>query len=145
MSYAVDVNILLYASDTESPVHRQATALVKRLGAGPEIVYLFWPVISGYLRMATHPAIFASPLRIDDAITNIAGLVDRPHVRTPGEGETFWRLLRDVAADARPAGNLVPDAHLVTLMRENNVRTIWSRDRDYRRFSGIQVRDPFAE
>jgi hypothetical protein len=29
-------------------------------------------------------------------------------------------------------------------MVENGVRTIWTHDRDYRRFSGIQVRDPFA-
>ena len=29
-------------------------------------------------------------------------------------------------------------------MLENGVRTIWTRDRDYRKFTGIRVRDPFA-
>jgi predicted nucleic acid-binding protein len=29
-------------------------------------------------------------------------------------------------------------------MLENDVRTIWTRDRDYRRFPRIEVRDPFA-
>jgi hypothetical protein len=29
-------------------------------------------------------------------------------------------------------------------MLENDVRTIWTRDRDYRRFTGIEVRDPFG-
>jgi predicted nucleic acid-binding protein len=48
-----------------------------------------------------------------------------------------------VADDALPSGNLVPDAHLVTLMAENDVRTIWTRDRDFRRFPRIEVRDPF--
>jgi predicted nucleic acid-binding protein len=38
----------------------------------------------------------------------------------------------------------VPDAHLVALMLENGVRTIMTRDRDYRKFRGITVRDPFA-
>jgi hypothetical protein len=38
----------------------------------------------------------------------------------------------------------VADAHLVALMLESDVRTIWTRDRDYRRFAGIEVRDPFA-
>ena len=38
----------------------------------------------------------------------------------------------------------MPDAHLVALMLENDVRTIWTRDRDFRRFSRIEVRDPFA-
>jgi hypothetical protein len=27
---------------------------------------------------------------------------------------------------------------------ENDVRTIWTRDRDYRRYPRIEVRDPFA-
>jgi len=42
-----------------------------------------------------------------------------------------------------PAGNLVSDAHLVALMLENDVPTIWTRDRDFRRFQGIEERDPF--
>jgi predicted nucleic acid-binding protein len=29
-------------------------------------------------------------------------------------------------------------------MRENGVRTLWTNDRDFRRFDGIDVRDPFA-
>jgi predicted nucleic acid-binding protein len=41
-------------------------------------------------------------------------------------------------------GSLVPDAHLVALMRENGVRTIWTNDRDFRRFDGILVRDPYS-
>jgi hypothetical protein len=28
-------------------------------------------------------------------------------------------------------------------MVENGVRTIWTHDRDYRRFAGIETRDPF--
>jgi predicted nucleic acid-binding protein len=46
--------------------------------------------------------------------------------------------------DAPPSGDLVPDAHRVTLMLENDVGTIWTRDRDDRRFPRIVVRDPFA-
>jgi len=145
VSYTVDTNVLLYASDSASAVHRQAAALLRRVSEGPELVYLFWPVVAGYLRMATHPAIFAAPLTIDTAMANIAALIERPHVRTPGETEAFWRVLGEVVGDAQPAGNLVPDAHLVALMREHGVRTIWSRNRDLRRFSGIEVRDPFAE
>jgi uncharacterized protein len=41
-------------------------------------------------------------------------------------------------------GNLVPDAHLVALMRENEVVSIWTHDRDFRKFEGIRVSDPFA-
>ena len=97
-----------------------------------------------YLRIATHPAVFARPLSIVEAAGNIEQLLARPHVRTAGEGEGFWRVFAAVSDDALPSGNLVPDAHLVALMQENEVRTIWTHDRDFRRFSRIEVRDPFS-
>lgn len=143
MSYTVDANVLLYASDESSLVHSRAREFVGRLADGPEIAYLFWPTVMAYVRIATHPAVFARPLSIAEAIGNIEQLLARPHVRTTGEGEAFWRTFRDVADDAFPSGNLVPDAHLVALMAENDVRTIWTRDRDFRRFPRIEVRDPF--
>ena len=143
MSVTLDANILLYASDASSARQDVAIRLLEQVATGPEIAYLFWPTIMAYLRIATHPAVFDRPLAADDAIANIEALLSRPHVRAPGEQPEFWRRYRSVATDARPAGNLVPDAHLVALMAENEVRTVWTHDRDFRRFQGIEVRDPF--
>ncbi len=143
MSFTLDVNLLLYASDASSRFHEPARALLDRLSGGPEIAYLFWPVISGYLRIATHPAVFDAPLTPDEAMGNVDELLSLPHVQAPGEGERFWPRFREVSEEAGARGNLIPDAHVVALMRENGVRTIWTHDRDYRRFEGIVVRDPF--
>ena len=143
MSYTLDANVLLYASDEASLMHRPALEFVDRMAAGPEIVYLFWPIVMAYLRIATHPAVFARPLPAGEAVGNIEQLLGRPHVRSPGEQDRFWLRYRAVADDAAPTGNLIPDTHLVALMLENDVRTIWTRDRDFRRFRGIEVRDPF--
>jgi toxin-antitoxin system PIN domain toxin len=145
MSFTIDANLLLYASDQESPWHRQAVSVVDELALGPEIVHLFWPTIMAYLRIATHPAVFARPMPHADARANIQSLLDLPHVQTSGEQDAFWRRFVEVAEDVRPTGNLVPDAHLVALMLENGVRTIWTRDRDFRKFRGITVRDPFGQ
>jgi uncharacterized protein len=41
-------------------------------------------------------------------------------------------------------GRQVPDAHIAALMRQHGVRTIYTRDRDFRRFDGIAVEDPFV-
>jgi uncharacterized protein len=143
VSLTLDANILLYASDASSARQAAAVRLLEQVAAGPEIAYLFWPTIMAYLRIATHPAVFDRPLSTYDAMANIDALLSRPHVRVPGEQPEFWRRYRSVAADAAPTGNLVPDAHLVALMAENEVRTIWTHDRDFRRFKGIEVRDPF--
>lgn len=143
MSSTVDANILVYASNESEPIHAAAKTLVEKLAAGPDLVYLFWPVLLGYLRIVTHPAILPRPLGPRDAIANIDSLVTRPHVRTPGEAEGFWELFRATGED-KTRGNDVPDVHLATLMRQNGVRVVYSRDRGLRRFLGITVVDPFA-
>ena len=144
MSFAIDANLLLYASDTDSPHHERAVGLIDEIALGPEIVYLFWPTVMAYLRIATHPAVFARPLSHVDARANVEALLAVPHLHAVGEDDGFWARFVDVADDVAPTGNLVPDAHLVALMLANGVRTIWTRDRDYRKFSGIRVHDPFA-
>jgi len=143
VSYTVDANVLLYASDEASTLHARAHEFVAQMARGPEIAYLFWPTIVAYLRIATHPAVFARPLSASEALGNIDQLLARLYVQSPGEGDRFWSRLREVAQDAAPTGNLVADAHIVALMLENDVRTIWTHDRDFRRFSRIEVRDPF--
>ena len=96
-----------------------------------------------YLRLATHPAVFANPLSLVEAIGNIEqcspGRTSVPRAKERRSG----RSVREVADDALPTGDLVPDAHLVALMAENGVPTIGTRDRDFRRFPRIEVRDPF--
>ncbi len=143
MNVTVDANVLLYASDRSSPFHRRARDVVEDLARGPTIVYLFWPTIAAYLRIATHPAIFGAPLSPAEAYANVDALLSRPHVRAPGEGDDFWYRFREAAGNPPVGGNLVPDAHLVALMLEHGVRTILSHDRDLRRFDGIRVKDPF--
>ncbi|TMF38201.1 MAG: PIN domain-containing protein [Chloroflexi bacterium] len=143
MSATVDANVLVYASDSRAETHEQAEALVRRLAAGPEILYLFWPVLLGYLRIVTHPGILTNPLSPADALRNVESLLDRPHVRAPGELDGFWSIFRSTAGD-RPRGNDVPDAHVAALMRQHGVRVIYTHDRDFRRFDGIEPRDPSA-
>lgn len=144
MSLTLDANVLLYASDETSPRQQQALDLLDRIAAGDELAYVFWPVVMAYLRVATHPAVFESPLPLADALANVDRLLGLPQVQTTGEHHGFWRAYRRVADDADARGNLVSDAHVVALMVENGVRTIWTHDRDFRRFPGIDARDPFA-
>jgi hypothetical protein len=42
-------------------------------------------------------------------------------------------------------GNHVPDAHLATLMRRYGVTVIYTRDREFRRYEGIESRHPFRD
>jgi uncharacterized protein len=144
VSVTVDANVLVYASNEAEPVHESARSLVERLATGPEIVYLFWPTIMGYLRIVTHPSVLPRPLGPTEAVANVSALLAVPHVRAPGEAEGFWSLYLATRNDT-DRGNDVPDGHLAALMRQHGVGTIYTRDRDFRRFDGIAVEDPFGE
>lgn len=143
MSATIDANILVYASNSADPAFNSARGLLERLAAGPDLVYLFWPTIMGYLRIVTHPGILPRPLAFEEASANIGALLALPHVRSAGEDEGFWTTYL-ATAGKHLRGNDVPDAHLVALMRQHGVATIYTRDRDFRRYSGIQVQDPFG-
>ncbi len=142
MSFAVDANILVYASDQDSKVHRAAAEFLRRCAEGTEIFCLAWVTISAYLRIATHPGVFRRPLSPDEAMDNIASLIGLPQVRILGEEEGFWATYRDVAARIVPRGNLVPDTHLAAVLRQHGVATLYTRDRDFLRFDFLEVVDP---
>lgn len=143
MSASVDANVLIYAANVRDPMHAPARSLVERLSAGPDLLYLFWPTVMAYLRITTNPRALLSPLSPNQAIENIDGLLRLPHVVAGAEGEAFWRTY--VASGGRESrGNAVPDTHLATLMRESGVRILYSRDRGFRRFDFLDVRDPFT-
>jgi toxin-antitoxin system PIN domain toxin len=143
LSFAIDANILLYASDASSRFHERALDFLRDCAEGPELLYLPWPTVMAYLRIATHPAIFEAPLSPAEAISNVEGLLGRPHVRAVGEDDRFWGIYREISEGIVVRGNLVPDAHVVALLIQSGVTTIWTHDRDFRKFSGIRVREPF--
>lgn len=143
MSASVDANILVYAANERDPAHTRAREVIDRLAAGPELLYLFWPTIMAYLRITTSAHVLRVPLQPERAIENIETLLRLPHVVTATEGVAFWQTYRE-SGGLSVRGNLVPDAHLAALMRENGVRTLYTRDRGFRRFEFLDVRDPFA-
>jgi uncharacterized protein len=143
LSAAIDTNILLYAANSSSESFETARDLVERLALGPDLLYLFWPVAMGFLRLSTNPAVVDNPLSPSEALASLTDLAERNNVRTPGEGPGFLAAYRETAS-AGTRGKDVTDAHIATLMRQHGVNTIYTRDRDFRRFDGIRVEDPFA-
>ena len=139
MSFAIDVNVLLYASDRGSPFAPRAAAFLAQCASGRDLFYLAWPTIMSYLRIATHAGIFSSPLSPDEATHNIQQLLDLPHVRTLGEDEGFWDVYCTVATAFPIRGNAVPDAHLAAVLRQHGVGTLYTNDADFKRFSFLTV------
>jgi toxin-antitoxin system PIN domain toxin len=143
MSYGLDANILVYASNRESPRYRRAQAFLADCIANPEPICLAWSTLSAYLRLTTHAGIFTEPLTPTEAETNIDRLLSLPNVRVIVEREGFWAEYRATTAGHLPRGKLVPDFHLATLLRQHDIRTFYTADRDFLRFDFLDARDPF--
>jgi toxin-antitoxin system PIN domain toxin len=97
-----------------------------------------------YLRIATHPSIFAEPLAPAEALDNVEALLSLPRVRAIGEDGGFLAAYRHATEGVVVRGNLVPDAHLATVLRQHGVRRLYTNDADLRRFPFLEVRDPFS-
>lgn len=142
MSYSVDANILLYASDEASPYHEKARLFIESRERDPDLFCLAWPVLMSYQRIATHPRIFAHPLSPTEALSNVAALLEMPRTRVILEEERFLDVYREVTDSFPVRGNLVPDAHLAALLSQHGVRTLYTTDTDFRKFAFLIVRDP---
>ena len=145
MSFAFDVNILLYASDSSSPYFERARSFIESCITQKEIFAVARPTVMGYLRIATHPAVFDQPLSPDEAMANIETLLSLPHARFLSEEEGFWAVYRATTSEVPTRGNLVPDAHLAALLRYHGVKTLYTHDRDFLKFPFLDVRDPLAK
>ena len=144
MSYAIDANILLYASDDGSPLYKPARRFLEESEMRQETLCLGWPTLMAYLRIATHPRIFGQPLSPNSAMRNVESLLNFPHVRVLSEEEDFWACYRQVTEGLHVRGNLVPDAHLVALLREHDVRVLYTNDMDFKKFHVIETVNPFT-
>lgn len=142
MSFAVDVNLLLYASIGGAEHRDRAREFLERCAAGPELMCLGWVTVMSYLRMVTHPKVSPQPLTHALATANVELLLALPHVRVLSEGESFWSHYRSLTDEVPTRANLVPDAHLAALLREHGVKVLYTHDRDFRKFDFLEVRDP---
>lgn len=142
MSYSIDANILLYASDTASPWHPAAKVFIESRAEDPDILCFTWPVIMAYQRIATHPGIFTNPLSPKLAWGNIENLLALPRTRVVGESESFAATYQKVTSHTFTSGNNVPDAHIAAILLEHGVRRLYTADTDFRKFEFLEVINP---
>jgi len=144
MSYSLDANLLLYASDEASPRFDSARGFLDERRWDPDVLCLAWPTLMAYLRIATHAGIFGAPLTPQAALANIEALLALPRTIVVTERDGFLSAYRSVTGGVPVRGNLVPDAHLATILQQNGVRRLYTCDRDFLRFTFLEVRDPLG-
>ena len=136
-----DLSVLVYSFRTEDPRHREYREWLEGLVNGPEAYAISDLVLSGFVRVVTHPRVFRHPDRVEKALAFAAALRDQPHCVQVQPGERHWSIFRDLCRRADVKGNLVADAYLAALAIESGCEWI-TTDRDYARFPGLRWRHP---
>jgi toxin-antitoxin system PIN domain toxin len=139
----LDLNLLVYAVNRDSPKHPVARSWVETILAADEPIGFPWVVITGFLRISTSPRVFANSLTTDESIAIVdSWLAARPSVIV-SPGPEHWRLLSNLLRTAGTAGNLTTDAHVAALAIENGAE-LCSTDTDFARFPGLRWMNPLA-
>jgi toxin-antitoxin system PIN domain toxin len=137
-----DVNVLIYAHREDAADHRRFREWMEEMIAGPEAFGVADLILSGFLRVATHPRIFYPPTPLPRAVEFCDFLRNQPNAVPIAPGERHWEIFTNLCSSARTVGNLVPDAYLAALAIESGSEWI-TTDRDYSRFPGLRWRHPF--
>jgi hypothetical protein len=140
---AVDTNILVYASRTETEFHEPAVRLLTQLAESARPWAIPWPCIYEYLRVVTHPRLFKPPSTQSEAISRLHLLSRSPSLSFIGAGPAHLGTLVSVAESSGAKGNLFFDVHIAALCREHGITEVLTMDRDFARFAGIKARRPF--
>lgn len=139
-----DVNVLVTASRDDAPRHLEYRKWLESIVRSPQPFGLSELVLSGVVRVVTHPRIFATPTPIDDALAFVTTLRGHPNAVVIAPGVRHFDLFRQLCTAARTTGNLVADAYLAALAIESGSEWI-TDDRDFARFSGLRWRHPLDD
>jgi uncharacterized protein len=139
----IDLNLLLYAVNRDSPRHSAALTWLQDAMSGEERVGLAWTVVLGFIRVTTSPRVFEHPLSADDALRTVDAWLSQASVSPLEPGEGHWSILRDLLVEAGAAGNLTSDAHLAALAIEHGAE-LCSTDADFARFKRLRWANPLS-
>ena len=135
-----DVNVLVSAFRPDSEHHEICREWLLRAFAGRDRIVLSELVLSGVLRVLTHPRIFHPPTPAADALAFVDALLAQPGIGTLRPAAGHWRIFRDLALRLRLTGNRLPDAYHAALAMEHGCEWV-TLDRGFSVYPGLSLRN----
>ncbi len=140
---AIDTNLLIFAEISTSRHHARAKAILTELAEGGRSWAIPWPCVYEFLRVVTHPRVFHPPVPLERALSDLEAILGSPSLRLLQETPRHTEVMKEVLRTGRATGNLIHDAHIAALCIEHGVSELLTGDRDFERFEGLSVVDPY--
>jgi uncharacterized protein len=134
-----DVNVLVYAARDNAARHREYRTWLVQAMQGAETVGLSELVLSGVVRVLTHPRVFSPPMPVADASAHVEALRAQPRAVMLRPGERHWSIFAALCQEGDARGNLVAHAYHAALAIEAGAEFV-TTDRDFARFPELRWR-----
>jgi toxin-antitoxin system PIN domain toxin len=138
-----DVNVLVYAHRQDAVDHSQYRQWLESTIQSGQPYGISDHVLSGFLRIVTHPRVFVSPSPIQPALEFVRQMREQPNCRAIVPGPHHWQIFIDLCRSLPATGNLIPDVWFAALAIESACEWI-TTDRDYEKFPGLRWRHPLT-
>lgn len=139
----IDVNILVNAHRPDAVDHVKFRQWLEETLKSGAPCGLSDSVLTGVIRIVTHPRIFPDPTPLDIALGFANELREHPACVLISPGERHWGIFTRLCRAVGAKGNLISDAYFAALAIESGAEWI-TADRDYSRFPGLRWRHPLA-
>ena len=135
-----DVNVLVSAFRADATHHDLCRTWLDGAFSGRQPVGLSELVLSGVLRVLTHPRVFHPPTPIEAAAAFVDALLAQPPTVTVRPGTGHWRIFRNLFAARHLTGNRIPDAYHAALAIEHGCEWV-TLDHGFSRYPGLRCRN----
>src|SRR5947209_20582130 len=107
-----DVNVLVYAHRADAANHAAYHGWLAAVINGDQAYGVSDLVLSGFVRVVTHPRVFNPPSELATALAFAEQLRSQPNAVVIAPGARHWDIFTGLCRAAAVKGNLVPDAYL---------------------------------
>ena len=135
-----DVDVLVNAFRDDAAHHDRCRAWLDGAASRREPVGFSELVLSGVLRILTHPRIFHPPTPTEEAGVFVDALLAQPAATPLRPGSAHWRIFRGLLATRLPTGNRIPDAYHAALAIEHGCEWV-TLDRGFAMYAGLRSRN----
>ena len=137
----MDVNILVYAHRQDMKNHAEFCTWLEDVINSNSAYGYSELVLSGFLRVVTHPKIFEEPSSLKMALSFINQLRLQPNALCISPGNLHWDIFQNLIETSNAKGNLIPDAYHAALAIESGSEWV-TTDKGFKRFKGLKFFHP---
>jgi hypothetical protein len=139
---AVDTNLLVYAHREDSEWHQPALTILLQLANGNQRWAIPWPCVHEFFAIVTHPRIYRRPSTPVQATATIDAWSASPALEFLHESPTYWGTLTRLIDAGKIRGPMIHEARIAAICLDSGATQLLSADRDFSRFTGLNVRNP---